>query len=73
MLNAKGIGEDINPNTDTTKGTPPPTGIISTPITDSNYIFGSLQKIDLPSYKLDLTTVASNNYRVLATPGTETA
>ena len=67
-LNAKGIGEDINPKTDTTKGIPPPTGIISTPITDSNYIFGSLQKIDLPSYKLDLTTVANNNFTVLPQP-----
>src|SRR5271157_4468294 len=68
VLNAKGIGEDINPNTNTNQGTPPPTGIISTPITDSNYIFGSLQKIDVPSYKLDLTTVASNNFKVLAQP-----
>jgi len=62
VFNAKGIGEDINPNTDTHHGAPPPTGIISTPITDSNYIFGSLQKIDLPSLPLDLTTVAHNNY-----------
>lgn len=64
VLNAKGIGEDINPNTNTNQGTPPPTGIISTPITDSNYIFGSLQKISLPGYKLDLTTVAANTYAV---------
>jgi len=68
VLNAKGIGEDINPSTNTSQGTPPPTGIVSTPSTDSNYIFGSLQKIDLTSYKLDLTTVASNNYKVLSTP-----
>src|SRR5271166_237205 len=69
VLNAKGIGEDINPNTDPSKSPPPPpTGIISTPITDSNYIFGSLQKIDLSSYKLDLTTVAANNYTILTTP-----
>src|SRR5271165_4447154 len=62
VLNAKGIGEDINPNTNINQGAPPPTGVISTPITDSNYIFGSLQKINLSSYKLDLTTVPANNY-----------
>ena len=65
VLNAKGVGEDINPNTNTSQGTPPPTGIISTPITDSNYIFGSLQKIDVPSLHLDVTTVAKNNYAVM--------
>lgn len=62
VLNAKGIGEDINPNTNTQQGTPPPTGVISTPITDSNYIFGSLQQISIPNFPLDLTTVAKNNY-----------
>ena len=64
VLNAKGIVEDINPNTDPSKSPPPPpTGIVSTTIpvgTDSNYIFGSVQKIDLASYKLDLTTVPAN-------------
>src|SRR5271166_3315901 len=35
VLNAKGVGEDINPNTDPSKSPPPPpTGVISTPITD---------------------------------------
>jgi len=69
VLNAKGIGEDINPNTDPSKSPPPPpTGIISTPVTDSNYIFGTLQKINLSGYKLDLTTVANNNYKVLSNP-----
>jgi YVTN family beta-propeller protein len=66
VLNAKGVGEDINPHTDTQHGTPPPTGVISTPITDSNYIFGSLQQIDIPSTPLDLTTVPKNNYTVMA-------
>ncbi len=65
VLNAKGVGEDINPSTNTQQGTPPPTGIISTPQTDSNYIFGSLQKIDVPSLHLDLTTVARNNYTTI--------
>jgi YVTN family beta-propeller protein len=66
VLNAKGVGEDINPNTNTSQGTPPPTGVISTPITDSNYIFGSLQKIDVPTLHLDVTTVAHNNYTVMS-------
>ena len=65
VLNAKGVGEDINPSTDTMHGQPPPSGVISTPITDSNYIFGSLQKIDIPSLHLDVTTVARNNYGVI--------
>ena len=65
VLNAKGVGEDINPNTNTQQGTPPPTGVISTPITDSNYIFGTLQQIDIPNTHLDLTTVARNNYTTL--------
>ena len=65
VLNAKGVGEDINPHTNTQQGTPPPTGIVSTPQTDSNYIFGSLQQIDIPSQPLDLTTVAHNNYSVM--------
>ena len=69
VLNAKGIGEDINPNTNPGNNPPPPpTGIVSTPITDSNYIFGSVQKITLSGYKLDLTTVANNNYKVLSNP-----
>jgi YVTN family beta-propeller protein len=69
VLNAKGIGEDINPNTDPSKSPPPPpAGIISTPTTDSNYIFGSLQQINLSGYKLDLTTVPNNDYKVLSNP-----
>src|SRR5262249_7867818 len=43
ILNAKGIGEDINPATKPTPGAPP-TGLVSDTSTDSNYIFGSLQK-----------------------------
>ena len=67
VLNAKGIGEDINPNTDINnrpQGAPPPTGIVSTPSTDSNYIFGTAQKIDLTKTSPNNLTVPSNNYRV---------
>ena len=48
VANAKGVGEDINPNTNngaTANANPTATGIES--YTDSNFIFGSLQKIDL--------------------------
>jgi len=67
VLNAKGIGPDINPNTDVNKrppGAPPPTGVVSTLSTDSNYIFGTAQKIDLTKTSPNNITVASNNYKV---------
>ncbi len=41
ILNAKGIGEDINP---ATTGNPTATGVES--FTDSNFIFGSVQKVN---------------------------
>jgi len=67
VTNAKGIGEDLNPATDTTAGAAPPTGIASfNSNQDSNYIFGTAQKIDLTTLTLDNTTVLSNNYTVNA-------
>jgi YVTN family beta-propeller protein len=64
ITNAKGVGEDINPSIDTSTGTPAPSGLQSDPTTDSNYIFGSLQQVDLTSLTLDNTTVLGNNYAV---------
>jgi YVTN family beta-propeller protein len=67
VLNAKGVGEDINPNTNISnrpQGAPPPTGVVSTPATDSNYIFGTAQKIDLTKTSPNNFTVANNNYRI---------
>ena len=67
VLNAKGIGEDINPNTNINnrpQGAPPPTGVVSTPSTDSNYLFGTAQKIDLNRTSPNNLTVANNNYRI---------
>ncbi len=61
VLNAKGVGEDINPNNPLT-GNPPPTGLTSDPLTDSNYIFGSLQKVDLTSISLNNWDVLKNNF-----------
>ncbi len=67
ISNAKGVGEDINPATDTSGGNgqvPPPTGLASDGRVDSNYIFGSLQKVDLTTNPWDNTTVLANNFAV---------
>jgi len=63
VANAKGIGEDINPKT-STASVPPVSGLASFAGVDSNYIFGSLQKVDLTSLTLDNSTVLANNYAV---------
>lgn len=60
IVNAKGIGEDINPNIDTSGGTPRPSGLESDQ--DGNYIFGTVQKVDLLGLALDNTTVLQNNF-----------
>ncbi len=67
ISNAKGVGEDINPAIDTSSSNPqvpPPTGLASDGRVDSNYIFGSLQKVDLTGTPWDNTTVVANNYAV---------
>src|SRR5262249_37404801 len=43
---------------------PPPTGLASDGRVDSNYIFGSLQKVDLTNNPWDNTTVLANNFSV---------
>ncbi len=53
VTNAKGIGEDINSLTDKTAN-PTATGIES--YTDSNFIFGTAQKIDLTAQNLSTST-----------------
>ena len=63
IANAKGIGEDVNPAIDITAASAP-TGLASDPTVDSNYIFGSLQQVDLTSYPLDNTTVLANNFAI---------
>jgi YVTN family beta-propeller protein len=60
VINAKGVGEDINPAT--VNAGHNPTGIES--FSDGNYIFGSAQKIVLSSLTLDNTTVLGNNFAV---------
>jgi DNA-binding beta-propeller fold protein YncE len=64
VANAKGVGEDINPSMDTGGSTAPPTGVVYTPPTDSNYIFGSLQKINLATLTLNNTAVLGYNYAI---------
>ena len=72
IASAKGVGEDINPNTNTLAAPvpQPPTGLISTPQTDSNYIFGTVQQVDLTTYNVDKTTVPANNYQTIQTADT---
>jgi YVTN family beta-propeller protein len=67
VTNAKGVGEDINPNIDTTGTsgqTPPPSGMASDPRVDSNFMFGTLQQISLATTPWDNTTVQANNFAV---------
>ncbi|MBZ5657923.1 MAG: hypothetical protein LAO56_21895 [Acidobacteriia bacterium] len=67
VTNAKGVGEDINDAIDTTGATgqtPPPSGMASDSRVDSNYIFGSLQQINLAAQPWDNTTVQANNFAV---------
>ena len=60
VINAKGVGEDINPRT--VSGTHNPTGVES--FSDGNYIFGTAQKIDLTTLTLDNTTALGNNFAI---------
>jgi len=57
------VGEDINPATDTTAAHKP-TGLASLSTIDSNYIFGSVQKVDLAAVATDNNTVLRQNFGV---------
>jgi hypothetical protein len=61
IVNAKGVGEDLNPATDTTAAHRP-TGMVSQRGIDSNYIYGTVQKVDLDGLTLDNAAVLRNNY-----------
>ena len=61
IANAKGIGEDINPNI-VVSPAGLPTGLGSDPSVDSNYIFGSAQKVDLKTADLSNDAVLDNNF-----------
>ena len=69
VTNAKGIGEDINPATGVTVDFPGAAsattpGNFTGGGVDSNYLYGSAQKIDLANVTLDNTTVLANNFAV---------
>ncbi len=61
IANAKGIGEDINPNI-VVSPVGLPSGLGSDPSVDSNYIFGSAQKVDLKTAELSNDAVLDNNF-----------
>lgn len=63
VINAKGIAGDINPKTDLTAAHNP-TGVES--FDDANYLFGTVQKIDLTDLTLENETVLSYNYALNA-------
>jgi YVTN family beta-propeller protein len=67
VTNAKGVGEDINPNVTPANNTNPhpATGQVADfPGVDSNYLYGSAQKISLANMTLDNTTALGNNFAV---------
>lgn len=61
IVNDKGVAEDINPLTDFT-GNPTASGVES--FSNSNSIFGSLQKVDLTKVSLGSTAALDNNFAV---------
>ncbi|HEX7486630.1 MAG TPA: beta-propeller fold lactonase family protein, partial [Vicinamibacterales bacterium] len=64
ILNAKGVGEDIGP----AGATAPPSKVMGTGASlvrvDSNYIYGSAQKVDLTATRFDTRSVLANNFAV---------
>ncbi len=59
VVNAKGIGEDVNPKA-ALGGADDATGIES--FTDGNYVFGTVQKVDVSHAEFDAATVLSYNF-----------
>jgi YVTN family beta-propeller protein len=64
VANAKGVAEDLAPK----GGTRPPSKVVSTAGSlvkvDSNYIFGSVQKVDLAATRPDNQAVLADNFAV---------
>ena len=61
IVNDKGVAEDLNPKTDFA-GNPTASGIES--FSNSNSIFGTLQKVNLTGFALDNTSALKNNFAV---------
>ncbi len=66
IANAKGVGEDINPQAPTNDQTAPTSGLQSVEDLDSNDIFGSVQKVDLSTAPNPNTEVLATNYAIHA-------
>jgi YVTN family beta-propeller protein len=66
IVNAKGVGEDINPNAKASLDTPAATGVQS--FTDSNFVFGTVQKVDLSTVAPGDTSVLQYNLAKIQDP-----
>jgi YVTN family beta-propeller protein len=62
VVNAKGVGEDVNPKSDAGPVSAPNSGVES--FIDSNFLFGSVQKIDLASVRTSERDVVDNNVKL---------
>ena len=65
ILNAKGIGEDSSPASEPTPASKAPRIAGGIGNIDSNYIFGSAQKVDLVATPIDQVSVLANNFAVI--------
>ena len=70
IVNDKGVAEDLNPATDFA-GNPTASGVES--FSNSNSIFGTLQKVNLAAFPLDNTTALKNNFTVQNAAGLDTS
>ena len=62
VANAKGIASDVNPNTPRNDPQAPATGLQSVSGLDTNFIFGTVQKVDLALLAINHQDVLNNNY-----------
>ncbi len=70
IVNDKGVAEDLNPKTDFT-GNPAASGIES--FSNSNSMFGTVQKVPLASFPLDNTTALKNDFAVQSAANLDTS
>ena len=70
IVNDKGVAEDLNPKTDFA-GNPTASGIES--FSNSNSMFGTVQKINLASFPLDNTAALKNDFAVQSTANLDTS
>ncbi len=70
IVNDKGVAEDLNPATDFA-GNPTASGVES--FSNSNSMFGTLQKVNLASLVLDNTTALKDNFTVQSASSLDTS